>query len=108
LTVSLDQLVNETATGLEKIQRAMLDRARTWLLSVTTIAQTLDEFRQNLAEKPGFVKVHWCGSQECENRLIDETKTTPRNMPLHEPEKPGKCIICGKDTTIQIYYARTY
>ncbi len=93
---------------LEEIQRNMLARARAWVASVTTTALTLEEFKRNIAEKPGFVKVHWCGAQECENRLIDETRTTPRNMPLNEQNTPGRCIVCGKETRTLIYYARTY
>jgi prolyl-tRNA synthetase len=108
ITVGLEQLVNEVNTQLEKIQQRMLKRARAWVQSVTTSAETLADFKQNLAARPGFVKVHWCGEQACENRLIDETKTTPRNMPLNEQETPGKCIICGKETKTLIYYARTY
>ncbi|MCX7731924.1 MAG: proline--tRNA ligase [candidate division WOR-3 bacterium] len=108
LAVSLEQLVDETGKLLDQIQRNMLERARQWVMSVTTSAETIEEFKRNLAEKPGFVKVHWCGAQECENRLIDETKTTPRNMPLNEQDSVGKCIICGKETKTLIYYARTY
>jgi len=108
ITVGLEQLVNEVNTQLEKIQQRMLKRARAWVQSVTTSAETLADFKQNLAARPGFVKVHWCGEQACENRLIDETKTTPRNMPLNEQDTPGKCIICGKETKTLIYYARTY
>ncbi len=101
----IDRAVKET---LEQIQKGMLERAREWVASVTSTAETLEQFKNNLAQKPGYVKVHWCGSQECENRIIDETKTTPRNMPLDEQNSPGRCIVCGKETKTLIYYARTY
>ncbi len=107
-TVSLDRLAEEVKNLLEELQNNMLSRARAWVASVTTSATTLEEFKKNLTEKPGFVKVHWCGAQECENRLIDETRTTPRNMPLEEQNTTGRCIICGKETRTLIYYARTY
>jgi hypothetical protein len=29
-------------------------------------------------------------------------------MPSGDQGKPGKCIVCGKDTDTVIYYARTY
>ncbi len=108
LTVKLDHLAEETETLLESIQNELLRRARTWVKSVTTQAQTLEEFKKNIEIKPGYVKVHWCGAQECENRLVAETKTSPRNMPLNEQNQPGQCIICGKPTSTLIYYARTY
>ncbi|MEO0020339.1 MAG: proline--tRNA ligase [candidate division WOR-3 bacterium] len=108
ITVKLENLASETGKLLDQIQVNMLVRARNWVDSVTTTAATLDEFKRNIKEKPGYVKVHWCGSQDCENRIIDETKTTPRNMPLQEQNILGKCIVCGKQTKTLIYYARTY
>ncbi len=107
-TVSLDNLPSEVERMLVRIQKGMLERAREWVNSVTTSATTLEEFKSNLTQKPGYVKVYWCGSQECENRIIDETRTTPRNMPLGEQNTRGKCIACGRETSILIYYARTY
>ncbi len=106
--VPIDQIDRAVKETLEQIQKDMLERARAWVASVTTTAETLEQFKTNLAQKPGYVRVHWCGSQECENRIIDETKTTPRNMPLTEQNTLGRCIVCGKETKTLIYYARTY
>ncbi len=106
--VPFERIAEEVKNLLEEIQRNMLERARAWVNSVTTTAETLAEFKKNLTEKPGYVKVHWCGARECENRIVDETKTTPRNMPLNEQNILGKCIVCGKKTKTLIYYARAY
>jgi prolyl-tRNA synthetase len=92
---------------LESIQQNMLDSARQSLLAKISTAQTIDEFNKKLLENPGFVKVHWCESQQCENELIDKTKTTPRCIPMNSKSR-GKCIICGKETETVIYYARAY
>jgi prolyl-tRNA synthetase len=93
---------------LDEIQAGMLARAREFASSRTSDAATIDEFKVALEAKPGYVRVHWCKSQECENALIEATKTTPRNMPAADQGKPGKCIVCGMDTETVIYYARTY
>ncbi|MCL6466358.1 MAG: proline--tRNA ligase [candidate division WOR-3 bacterium] len=106
--VPIDQIDRAVKETLEQIQKGMLERAREWVATVTSTAETLEQFKNNLAQKPGYVRVHWCGSQECENRIIDETKTTPRNMPLTEQNTLGRCIVCGKETKTLIYYARTY
>lgn len=107
-TVPLEQIDRVVKETLEQIQKDMLTRAREWVASVTSSATSLEEFKENLARKPGYVKIHWCGSQECEKRIVEETKTTPRNMPLNEQNTPGRCIVCGKETGTLIYYARTY
>ena len=93
---------------LDEIQTGMLKRAREFAASRTSDAATIDEFKAALEAKPGYVRVHWCKAQECENALIEATKTTPRNMPAGDQGRPGKCIVCGMDTETVIYYARTY
>jgi prolyl-tRNA synthetase len=94
---------------LDEVQAGMLQSARERVAAMTSAADGFDEFREKLAASPGFVRVHWCGSPECEKRIIEETKTTPRVMPNDEQDKTkGKCIACGKETGTVIYYARTY
>jgi prolyl-tRNA synthetase len=106
--VPLAGLPAELGRLLDEIQTGMLKRAREFVQSHTSDVATLDEFKRELEAKPGYVRVHWCRTQQCENALIDATKTTPRNMPAGDQGKPGKCIVCGKDTDTVIYYARTY
>ena len=106
--VPLANLAAELGKLLDEVQARMLKRAREFVAASTSSADTLDEFRSKLADKPGFIRVHWCRGQDCENALIDATKTTPRNMPASEQGGKGKCIVCGKETATVIYYARTY
>ncbi len=106
--IQFAQIAEEVRTALDDVQSGLLERGRAWMQSVTTDATTIEEFKASQAARPGLVRVHWCGSQDCENRLIEETRTTPRNMPLNEQNHPGHCIVCGKDTSTRIYYARTY
>ncbi|MFO7651132.1 MAG: proline--tRNA ligase [bacterium] len=106
--IQFADIAAEVGKALDDVQRGLLERGRAWMQGATSDAASLDEFKTNLAAKPGLVRVHWCGSQDCENKLIEETKTTPRNMPMSEQSDPGHCIVCGKDTTTRIYYARTY
>jgi prolyl-tRNA synthetase len=106
--IKFADLAAELGRLLDEVQTGMLARAREFVRARTSDAATLDEFRQKLAAAPGFVRVSWCGSQDCENAIIEGTKTTPRNLPLAEQGATGKCIICGKEGSKPIYYARTY
>lgn len=92
---------------LKDIQINLFKSAQKWLLENISEAKSIEEFNKKLQAKPGFIKVFWCESQQCENELIDKTKTTPRCIPLGEKGK-GKCIVCGKETETVIYYARAY
>ncbi len=106
--VPLAELKQELTNLLDEIQAGMLKAARDRVDAMTQQAATIEEFKQKLAAKPGYILVHWCGSQECEDKLVEETRTTPRAMPRNEQHKTGKCIVCGKETDTVIYYARTY
>ncbi len=108
LAVPIDNLPVELGRLLDQIQRGMLDRARRFVASRTSQASTIAEFMEKITAAPGFVKVFWCGSADCERAIIDQTRTTPRNLPLHEQNERGKCIICGREQSRVIYYARTY
>ncbi len=102
--------LRQEVTGLlDEVQQGMYRSALERMQAMMSEASGFDEFRQKLAERPGFVKVHWCGRQECENRIIDETKTTPRVMvPEEQDEAKNPCIACGAETATTIHYARTY
>lgn len=93
--------------ALKEIQNNLFNSAKQVLNSKISEASTIDEFNKKLEANPGFIKVFWCESQQCENELIDKTKTTPRCIPL-DTKGNGNCIVCGKPTEIIIYYARAY
>jgi prolyl-tRNA synthetase len=101
------ELKDNISTVLKDIQNNLFNSAKQILRSKISEASTIEEFNKKIGENPGFIKVFWCGSQQCENELIDKTKTTPRCIPLDQ-KGSGKCIICGKKTDTIIYYARAY
>lgn len=111
-TIKQTEIIATVDKLLKDIQSNMLKMARDVLQRKISSATSIDEFNQKIAENPGFIKVFWCGSQDCENEIIDKTKTTPRVIPIDNQGKnlsnAGKCIVCGKDTEITIYYARAY
>ncbi len=67
ITVSLDEIDVRVGELLETIQKEMLERARKHRDSHTTVALNYDEFKDAVANKPGFIKAMWCGNQECED-----------------------------------------
>jgi len=107
--IKFADLKTEVAKLLDEVQQNMYQAALERMQAMMSEASDFDGFRKQLEAKPGFVKVYWCGKQECENRIIDETKTTPRVMVSGEQdESKGKCIACGSETGTTIHYARTY
>ena len=63
---------------------------------------------QILDNQAGYIKAMWCGSQECEEKVKDQTKATIRNIPFNQ-EKVGKsCVCCGQLAEQMVYFARAY
>ena len=59
------------------------------------------------AGKVAFVKGKWCGEASTEE-LLKELKITIRCLPLEQSGTTGKCLLTGKDATLDVIYARTY
>ncbi len=93
---------------LNETQISLRTKAKDFLTQRRTFAETIPQFQKVLSERPGFVCVYWCGRKECEDKIKEETKTTPRVMPLNQEKKIGKCLICQKETKEIVYYARAY
>ncbi|NIR44072.1 MAG: proline--tRNA ligase [Gemmatimonadetes bacterium] len=69
-----------------------------------------EEFKEIIATAGGFVYTGYCGTEECEASVKDETKATIRLMPdedFRSDEIPAKCI-CGKKAEYEVVWARAY
>ncbi len=106
--VSLDALEQEAAAMLEQIQKDMLERARKHRDAHTYQAVTWDGFAEIVNHKPGFVKAMWCGCQECEERIKEETGATSRCMPFEQEHLADTCICCGKPAKKMVYWGKAY
>ena len=97
----------ETVKGLlEEIQAALLQRATEYRDANIHDATTYEELKEIV--KDGWAFAYWCESRECEARVKEETKATTRNIPLHQPDVEGTCVICGKPSRRKVYFAKAY
>lgn len=106
--VSLDALEQEAAAMLEQIQKDMLERARKHRDAHTYQVVTWDGFAEIVNHKPGFVKAMWCGCQECEEKIKEETGATSRCMPFEQEHLADTCICCGKPAKKMVYWGKAY
>lgn len=106
----LDSLKERVPEILEKIQRNLLDEALKFQMENTHEVQNYEEFKATVESKKGFLKTFWCGSEDCEEKIKEETMATIRVVVLKEEEpKPiGKCAICEKKSEDLVYFARAY
>ena len=56
----------------------------------------------------GWAFSWWCGDKTCEAKVKEDTHATTRCIPLEQPGGKGKCIVCGKEATEKVYFAKSY
>ena len=108
ITVSLDEIDVRVGELLEIIQKEMLERASKHRDSHTTVALNYDEFKDAVANKPGFIKAMWCGNQECEDKIKEETTATSRCMPFEQEHLSDVCVCCGRPAKAMVYWGKAY
>ena len=106
--VSLDELNEKVAELLEDIQNNLFNKALKHREESTSYAKEYDEFKEIITNKPGFVKAMWCGDEECENKIKEDTTATSRCMPFEQEEISDKCICCGKPAKAMVYWGKAY
>ena len=97
------QLVSAT---LDEIQANMLNKAREFMRENTHNPADYAEFKEVV--KSGWADVWWCGEEDCEVKIKQETKATNRVIPLDQPGGQGVCIRCGNAATERAIFARAY
>jgi prolyl-tRNA synthetase len=111
-TVSLDNVGEEAAETLQRIQDDMVEAARDRREKNSKRGKiSYDDFRSLMDGAGGFVYAGFCGSDECEAQIKEETKATIRCLPDEEfqsAEAPTKCLKCGKASQAEAVWARAY
>ena len=106
--VSLDTATEELKKILDTMQSEMLERARAHRDSHTYDAHSYEEFKDIIANKPGFVRGMWCGEQACEDKIKEETTATSRCMPFEQEHISDVCVCCGKPAKKLVYWGKAY
>ncbi|MEE8604878.1 MAG: proline--tRNA ligase [Candidatus Aminicenantaceae bacterium] len=106
-SVSLDSLKIKIPQILSDIQNSMLAKARKFQAENTHEVDNYQDFKSVLESKRGFLKTFWCGNQDCEDKIKEETMATIRVVPLEQKEK-GKCVLCQADAGQWVLFARAY
>ncbi len=107
-SVSQENIVNHIELLLEAIQNNLFQMALGMQQSLFHDADDYETFKKIIEEKGGFVRAHWDGTKETEERIKSETKATIRCIPLEEIKTPGKCILTGGESAGKVIFARAY
>ncbi len=108
LIVSLDEVETKVGEVLTAMQTEMLERARAHRDEHTYEARNYEEFKETIANKPGFVKAMWCGDEACEIKVKEDTTATSRCMPFAQEHIADTCVCCGKPAKTMVYWGKAY
>lgn len=93
---------------LDSLQHDLFDRAKKHMESHIFDIDSYDDFKKAMEETKGFVRSFWCGNEECENRIKEQTAATVRVIPFDQPETMKNCIFCGSPGKHRVFFAKSY
>jgi len=99
--------IEKISTILEEIQKNMLSNAREQAKSNTIDISDYSEFKSKI-EQGGFFNSPWCGKQECEEKIKEETGAEIRVIPFESEDTNQKCIYCQQQSVSVPIFARGY
>ena len=108
IAVKMEEIEQKLEELLEDIQKSMYNVCKKSVEEKTTVALNMGELKKNLEENQGYVKTMWCGSQECEDKVKEETGAPSRCMPFEQEHLSDTCVCCGKPAEKMIVWGRQY
>ena len=106
--IKISESANYVKHLLTEIQKDMFNKAKKHNDERTYVCNTLDEVRNVLATKPGFIKAMWCGDKECELKMKEINGLKSRCIPFEEEHLYDHCVVCGKPAKHMVYWGVQY
>lgn len=109
-SLPLESITGRIPDLLAAVQKSLYDSALRFREDNTHEVEDYAAFKSLLESRRGFLKTYWCGNQDCEDRIKQETMATIRIVLPAETAggRKGSCILCGKDSDRQVLFARAY
>ncbi|NMM65324.1 proline--tRNA ligase [Clostridium sp. P21] len=108
IIVPMDELETKIPSLLDDIHNSMFEAAKKVRDEKTSTAVNMDEFKDIVENKTGFVKAMWCGDRACEDKIKEETGATSRCIPFKQEKVSDTCVCCGKKADKVVYWGRAY
>ncbi len=107
IQVGIDEVTTSVIKLLEQIQEDMYNRALNRRNSMIYEAKNYKDMTEIANNKPGFIKVNWCGNVSCEDKIKEDLGLKSRCI-IEEEEVDGPCVCCGEKATTRIYFGKQY
>ena len=105
--ISFDDVAGKLDGVLVDIQKQMLISGKKVLDEMIHNISSYDEFKSKI-EKGGLLQTPWCGKQECEEKIKEETGADIRVIPFGSEDSSKKCVYCNEQSISVPIFARGY
>jgi prolyl-tRNA synthetase len=95
----------------DNIQNDLYDTAEKYLKEKTRIILNYTDFVKTMQEQGGFILCGWCGNEECELKIKEETGADIRVIPFDQKElneELANCVYCENKAEKIAVFARAY
>ena len=99
--------ISKIQNVLDDIQKEMLAAARKILDEMIIDVSDYSQFKSAI-EKGGFLRSFWCGKEQCEEKIKEETGADIRVIPFDADDSSGKCVYCSNQSEFKVIFARGY
>ncbi len=109
--ISLIQLKEEIEKIFKNIQNDLFDNAEKYLKEKTRMALNYNDFVKTTKKSEGFILCGWCGNEECELKIKEETSSDIRVIPFNQKElneELKNCVYCDNKAEKIAIFARAY
>ena len=109
ISIKDEKINDEIVNTLNAIQENLLSKAKERNMLMTKEVLEYNELKSLINSNFGFVKTYWCGENECEEKIKNETGADIRLIARFDERTNGKCIICEKEALCRwVYFSKAY
>ena len=106
-SIEMDSLIEKISSELKNIQKEMFDAAKKILDERVVRVSEYQKFKEEL-DNGKMIGCSWCGKQECEDKIKEETSADLRVIPSDNKKNPETCIYCKNTGVTNVLFARGY
>ena len=107
INVTYEEIIPTIKSLLETMQNDMYNKAKARRDKMIYDVKEYNELLAIAKNKPGFVKINWCGNSTCEDKIKEDTAMKSRCI-IENEEISGPCVVCGKKATTRLYVGKQY
>jgi prolyl-tRNA synthetase len=116
--ISVENLSKEIEKIFQSLQSDLYYKAEIYLKEKTKIITSFNDFKRDLDSYSGFIVTGWCGNEDCEVGVKEDTGADIRVIPFDVKDIPTgldmtyddikECIYCGKKADKTVIFAKAY